>query len=65
MMMRRDKMSVAARWPCGVGLLLVNTFVCFSSKVYSSEGGNTFVTHAAHVWNRSATLRQATSKAKA
>jgi hypothetical protein len=27
------------------------------------RGGNTFVTHAAHVWNRS--QRQATSKAKA
>jgi hypothetical protein len=29
------------------------------------RGGNTFVTHAAHMWNRSATLQQATSKAKA
>jgi hypothetical protein len=29
------------------------------------RGGDTFVTHVAHVWNRSATLRQATSKAKA
>jgi hypothetical protein len=29
------------------------------------RGGDTFVTHAAHVWNRSATLRQATLKAKA
>jgi hypothetical protein len=29
------------------------------------RGGDTFVTHAAHVWNRSATLRQATTKAKA
>jgi hypothetical protein len=29
------------------------------------RGGSTFVTHAAHVWNRSATLRQATTKAKA
>jgi hypothetical protein len=28
-------------------------------------GGDTFITHAAHVWNRSATLRQATTKAKA
>jgi hypothetical protein len=27
--------------------------------------GDTFITHAAHVWNRSATLRQATTKAKA
>jgi hypothetical protein len=27
------------------------------------RGGDTFVPHAAHVWNRSATLRQATSKA--
>jgi hypothetical protein len=29
------------------------------------RGGDTFVTHAAHLWNRSATLRQATTKAKA
>jgi hypothetical protein len=29
------------------------------------RGSDTFVTHAAHVWNRSATLRQATTKAKA
>jgi hypothetical protein len=29
------------------------------------SGGDTFITHAAHVWNRSATLRQATTKAKA
>jgi hypothetical protein len=29
------------------------------------RGGDTFVTHAAHVWNRSATLCQANSKAKA
>jgi hypothetical protein len=29
------------------------------------RGGDTFVTHAAHVWNGSAKLRQATSKAKA
>jgi hypothetical protein len=29
------------------------------------RGGDTFVTHVAHVWNRSATLRQATTKAKA
>jgi hypothetical protein len=29
------------------------------------RGGNTFLTHAAHVWIRSATLRQATTKAKA
>jgi hypothetical protein len=29
------------------------------------RGGDTFVTHAAHVWNTSATLRQATTKAKA
>jgi hypothetical protein len=29
------------------------------------RGGDTFVTHAAHVWNRSATVRQATTKAKA
>jgi hypothetical protein len=28
------------------------------------RGGDTFVTHAAHLWNRSATLRQATTKAK-
>jgi hypothetical protein len=28
-------------------------------------GGDTFITHAAHLWNRSATLRQATTKAKA
>jgi hypothetical protein len=29
------------------------------------RGGDTFVTHAAHMWNRSATLCQATTKAKA
>jgi hypothetical protein len=29
------------------------------------RGGDTFITHAAHVWNRSATLGQATTKAKA
>jgi hypothetical protein len=29
------------------------------------RGGDTFVTHAAHVWNRSAPLRQATTKARA
>jgi hypothetical protein len=29
------------------------------------RGGDTFVTHAAHVWNRSATLRQAPTKAAA
>jgi hypothetical protein len=29
------------------------------------RGGDTFVTHAAHVWNGSAPLRQATTKAKA
>jgi hypothetical protein len=29
------------------------------------RGGDTFIAHAAHVWNRSATLRQATTKAKA
>jgi hypothetical protein len=29
------------------------------------RGGDTFVTYAAHVWNRSAMLRQATRKAKA
>jgi hypothetical protein len=29
------------------------------------RGGDTFIAHAAHVWNRSAALRQATSKAKA
>jgi hypothetical protein len=29
------------------------------------RGGDTFITHAAHVWNKSATLRQATTKAKA
>jgi hypothetical protein len=29
------------------------------------RGGGTFVTHAAHVWNRLAPLRQATTKAKA
>jgi hypothetical protein len=28
------------------------------------RGGDTFITHAAHIWNRSATLRQATAKAK-
>jgi hypothetical protein len=28
-------------------------------------GGNTFVTHAAHLWNRLATLRQAPTKAAA
>jgi hypothetical protein len=29
------------------------------------RGGDTFVTHAAHVWNRSATLRQTPTKAAA
>jgi hypothetical protein len=29
------------------------------------RGGDTYVTHAAHVWNGSAPLRQATTKAKA
>jgi hypothetical protein len=29
------------------------------------RGGDTFVTHAAHVWNGSAPLRRATTKAKA
>jgi hypothetical protein len=29
------------------------------------RGGDTFVTHAAHVWNRSATLRHAPTKAAA
>jgi hypothetical protein len=29
------------------------------------RGGNTFITHAAHVWNKSDTLQQATTKAKA
>jgi hypothetical protein len=29
------------------------------------RGADSFVTHAAHVWNGSATLRQATTKAKA
>jgi hypothetical protein len=29
------------------------------------RGGDTFVSHAAHVWNRSATLRQAPTKAAA
>jgi hypothetical protein len=29
------------------------------------RGGDTFITHAAQVWNRSATLRRATTKAKA
>jgi hypothetical protein len=29
------------------------------------RGGHTFITHAAHVWNKLATLRQATTKAKA
>jgi hypothetical protein len=29
------------------------------------RGGDTFITHVAHVWNKSATLRQATTKAKA
>jgi hypothetical protein len=34
-------------------------------EVVPLRGNETFVTHAAHVWNRSATLRQATTKAKA
>jgi hypothetical protein len=29
------------------------------------RGGNTFITHAAHVWNKSPILGQATRKAKA